>query len=370
MTWPDDTTGWRRVSLIASTPLWRRSLGRRAPRGHELRVGPRAPKLGRVPRLRPVPEEAEPAVVGKVGAPRVAQDPVALPRGRLAPPSELHEVVVPRAGVGEHAVRARRARLHAGRVDVARHGAPGEHLRHDVRLAVHGAKGAHGDARVVPHGPAGGLQRGAVHPAGLAEREARVARRGPRCVHVASLVGLAGGVRDAAGLVHPGRGGEGVPAVAGARVPAVDHGLHRRDDVARAPAPLWQRTFAARAEARNLEAVSEGGDHGVRPAAATVHGYVLVEVCRRERLAVHVVPVEGPRGSRGERRRVAADHRARHVGGSAALGTAGVRAEHLRWTALALRQGGYARGRGALADGEGGEEYRRQSRQRHHDARN
>jgi len=98
-------------------------------------------------------------------------------------------------------------------------------------------------------------------------------------LHVLGLVLLARNVRDAV-VVHPLVGGVGVAAVARASVAAVNEGLDGRDDV------------SLLALGGDLDAVGDGRHGGVGPAAAAVHGDVLVQVGGQQTLGA-VIKVLG-----------------------------------------------------------------------------
>jgi hypothetical protein len=73
-------------------------------------------------------------------------------------------------------------------------------------------------------------------------------------------------------VVHVTVGSSGVSAVAGPGMATVDEGLNRGNDVTVLTLGL------------DLETVSEGGEGGMRPARATVHGDVLIEVGSQQTL--------------------------------------------------------------------------------------
>jgi hypothetical protein len=148
-------------------------------------------------------------------------------------------------------VDASRVRLDAVGIDGGRHRATGKDLGHDLVIAVGSAELRHADDGVV-------LDRRAAHIGVVVAVHAVV---DVRALHVCGLVLLAGHVGDTV-VENVTVSRTGVSTVARAGMSAVDEGLHRGDGV------------AGRALGGDFQAVSQGGEGGVRPAVRVRVGSV------------------------------------------------------------------------------------------------
>ncbi len=140
--------------------------------------------------------------------------------------------------------------LDAVGIDVGGHGPTVQNFAHDVFVALDTSVFGNGDGGILAsgHGGADTGSRSAVH-AGIDGRAA----------HVLGLVLLAGDVRHASVLVHPGKRGRTVSSVARTSSTAVDKRLNRGNHV------------ALLTTSGDLNAITNGAKSGMSPASIYIY---------------------------------------------------------------------------------------------------